>query len=227
MWAHSGGPDELLARLKNKDDRARMRGKSTTAVGSVERLVISAVKTEKNRWCEGLAVSAIAEKLKKDPWDVACDLMVEEELEAAFYCFTGDMNDVKVIMAHPAQMFITDGLRIGGMPHPRTYGTYPRILGQLVRDEKVLTLEQAIRKMASFPAQRFGLAGRGILQDGMKADIVVFSPVTVNGLATFAEPKQFPSGIEYVLVNGKIVVAKGKHTGTLPGEPLRNLSRQS
>ena len=220
IWAHSGGPHKLLQRLKNKDDRAKMRGKSTKVVGAVDRMVISAVKSKKNNWCEGLTVAAVADRLNKDPWDTMCDLMIEEELEVAFYCFTGDMNDVKAIMTHPAHMFITDGLRIGGMPNPRTYGTYPKILGQLVRDEKVLPMEQAIRKMTSFPAQRFGLAGRGILRDGMKADIVVFNPATVDNLATFANPKQFPSGIEYVLVNGKMVVAKGKHTGALPGEPL-------
>jgi N-acyl-D-aspartate/D-glutamate deacylase len=123
-------------------------------------------------------------------------------------------------MTHPAHMFITDGLRIGGMPNPRTYGTFPKVLGQMVRDEKVLTMEQAIRKMTSFPAQRFGLAGRGILRDGMKADIMVFDPATVSGTATFAKPKQFPKGIEYVFVNGKMVVERGKHTGALPGEPL-------
>jgi len=220
MWAHNGGPYELLKRLKNKDDRAKMRGQSTKIVGSVEGIVISAVKTEKNKWCEGLTVAAVADRLNKDPWDAMCDLMIEEDLQVAYYSFTGDMNDVKVIITHPAHMFITDGLRIGGMPNPRTYGTYPKILGQLVRDEKIMLMEQAIRKMTSFPAQRFGLAGRGILRDGMKADIVVFDPVTVSGVATFANPKQFPLGIEYVFVNGKMVVEKGEHTGALPGEPL-------
>ncbi len=219
-WAHSGGPYELLKRLKNKDDRDKMHGQSTKLIGPAEGIIISAVKTEKNKWCEGLTVEVVADKLKKDPWDVMCDLMIEEDLEVAFYCRTGDMNDVKVIMLHPAHMFITDGLRIGDMPNPRTYGTYPKILGQLVRDEKVLSMEQAIRKMTSFPAQRFGLAGRGILRDGMKADVVVFNPVTVSGTATFANPKQFPLGIEYVLVNGKMVIEKKKHTGALPGEPL-------
>jgi len=130
------------------------------------------------------------------------------------------MNDVKVIITHPAHMFCSDALRIGGMPNPRTYGTYPKILGQLVRDEKIMPMEQAIRKMTSFPAQRFGLADRGILRDGMKADIVVFDPVTVSGVATFANPKQFPLGIQYVFVNGRIVVGRGIHTGALPGEPL-------
>ena len=220
-WAHSGGPHQLLKRLKNKDDRDRMRGQGTKVVGEVEQIVISAVKTEKNRWCEGLTVAAVADRVNKDPWDAICDLLVEEDLQAAFYAFTGDMNDVKAIMTHPAHMFITDGLRIGGMPNPRTYGTYPKILGQLVRDENIMPMEQAIRKMTSFPAQRFGLSDRGILRDGMKADIVVFDPVTVSGVATFANPKQFPLGIEYVFVNGTMVVEKGKHTGALPGEPLR------
>ena len=130
------------------------------------------------------------------------------------------MNDVKVIITHPAHMFISDALRIGGMPNPRTYATYPKVLGQLVRDEKIMPMEQAIRKMTSFPAQRFGLVDRGILRNGMKADIVVFDPYTVSGVATFANPKQFPLGIEYVLINGKVVVEKGQHTGAFPGEPL-------
>jgi len=197
-----------------------MRGQGTKIVGAVEQIVISAVKTEKNSWCEGLTVAAVADRLNKDPWDAICDLLVEEDLQVAFYAFTGDMNDVKAIMTHPAHMFITDGLRVGGMPNPRTYATYPKILGQLVRDEKIMPMEQAIRKMTSFPAQRFGLPDRGILRDGMKADIVVFDPVTVSGVATFANPKQFPLGIQYVFVNGKIVVDRGSHTGALPGEPL-------
>lgn len=219
-WAHSGGPQALLKRLQNKKAREKMRGQSTKTLGQIEGMVISAVKMEKNKWCEGLTVKFVAEKLKKDPWDMICDLMVEENLGVAFYTFSGDMNDVKVIMTHPAHMFCTDGLRIGGMPNPRTYGSYPKILGQLVRDEKILPLEQAIRKMTSFPAQRFGLTGRGILRDGMKADIMVFNPFTVSGTATFAKPKQFPIGIEYVIVNGKMVIDKGKHTGAVPGEPI-------
>lgn len=220
FWAHRGGPYELLKRLKNRDDRDKMRGQSTKMLGSLEGMIISTVKTTKNKWCEGLTIAAVADRVNKDPWDAMCDLLIEEDLEMAFYSFNGDMNDVKAIMKHPAHMFITDGLRTGGMPHPRTYGTYPKILGQLVRDERVLPIEQAIRKMTSFPAQRFGLAKRGILRDGMKADVVVFNPVTVSETATFANPKQFPLGIEYVFVNGKMVVEKKRHTGVLPGEPL-------
>ena len=190
-------------------------------LGQIERIIISAVNSEKNKWCEGLTLQEVTEKLKKDPWDTVCDLLVEENLGVTFYNFSGDMNDVKVLMTHRAHMFGTDGLRIGGMPNPRTYGTFPKVLGQMVRDERVLTMEQAVRKMTSFPAQRFGLTGRGILRDGMKADIMVFDPAAVRGMATFEKPKQLPQGIEYVFVNGKMVVEGRKHTGALPGEPLK------
>ena len=130
-------------------------------------------------------------------------------------------DDVREILTHPAQMVCSDGLRIGGKPNPRTYGTYPKILGQLVRDEKVMPLEQAIRKMTSFPSQRFGLTGRGLLRDGMKADVVVFDPDTISCVATFDHPKQYPLGIEYVFVNGVMVVNRGVHTGTTPGSAIR------
>jgi len=219
-WAQSGGSHAMLKRLQNKDDREKMRGQCSKMLGQIENMVISAVKTEKNQCYQGLTVASVARKLNKDPWDTICDLMVEENLAVAFYTFSGDMNDVKAIMPHPAHMFCSDGLRIGDMPNPRTYGTYPKILGSMVRDEKVIPMEQAIRKMTSFPAQRFGLADRGILRDGTKADIVVFDPATVSGTATFANPKQFPLGIECVIVNGKVVIEKGKHTGTFAGGPL-------
>ena len=221
QWAFRGGPDALLKLLKNPEDRGKLRGHSNKVLGQIERIIISAVNSEKNKWCEGLTLQEVTERLKKDPWDTVCDLLVEENLGVTFYNFSGDMNDVKVLMTHRAHMFGTDGLRIGGMPNPRTYGTFPKVLGQMVRDERVLTMEQAVRKMTSFPAQRFGLTGRGILRDGMKADIMVFDPAAVRGMATFEKPKQLPQGIEYVFVNGKMVVEGRKHTGALPGEPLK------
>jgi N-acyl-D-amino-acid deacylase len=221
QWAQDGGPEHLLECIQDGKTREAMRLEAPALVGNADQLVISAVRTGKNQWCEGLTVEAIANRLGKDPWNTICDLLLEEQLEVAFYTFTGHMDDVKTIMKHPAQMICTDGLLIGGMPNPRTYGTYPKILGQMVRDEKLMPLEQAIRKMTSFPAQRFGLSGRGILRDGMKADVVVFDPAVVRGKATFEEPKQLPEGIEYVFVNGKMVVERGQHTGALPGEPLK------
>ena len=220
QWAFRGGPEALLTLLTNADDRAEMRGRSNKVLGQIEKIIISAVSSERNRWCEGLTLQEVSQRLQKDPWDTICDLLLEERLGVTFYNFSGDMNDVKVLMTHPAHMFGTDGLRIGGMPNPRTYGTFPKVLGQMVRDEKVLPMEEAIRKMTSFPARRWGLAERGVLGDGMKADIVIFDPVTVRGTATFEEPKQFPEGIEYVFVNGQMVVEKGRHSGALPGEAL-------
>ena len=219
LWAHNGGPYALLKRLKSNDDRDKIC-KSTKIKWPADEIRINAVKTARNKWCEGLTLATIADNLNKSHWDTICDLLIEENLEVSFTVLTGDMNDIRAMITHPAHMVGSDGLRIGSMPNPRTYGTFPKILGQLVRDEKVLPIEQAIRKMTSFPAQRFGLAGRGILRDDMKADIVVFDPLTVSGVATIDNPKQFPLGIEYVFVNGKLVGEKGRHTGALPGEPL-------
>ena len=220
QWIQDQGPEEMVAFLKDSKNRKSLEQEAPPLSGAADQLVISAVSTDHNRWCEGLTVKAIADRLGKDPWDAICDLLVEENLEVAYYTFTGHMEDVKTIMCHPVQMVCTDGLRIGGMPNPRTYGTYPKILGQLVRDEKLMPLEQAIRKMTSFPAQRFGLSDRGMLRNGMKADVVVFDPYTVSCVATFPSPKQFPIGINYVFVNGTMVVDNGTHTKATPGMPL-------
>lgn len=223
-WAHNGGPDALLQRIKSPEAWAKMTAGSGAGkeigLPDIGDLVISAVESEKNKWCEGKSLKAIGEKLKKDPWAVMRDLLIEEDLAVAFYGFAGHYPDVRVIMQHPAHMFCSDGLLIGDMPNPRTFGAFPKVLGRFAREEKVLTMEQAVRKMTAVPARRFGLKDRGVLLDGMKADIVVFNPDTVRDRATFAEPKQYPVGIEYVFVNGRMVVEKGKHTGALPGQAL-------
>jgi N-acyl-D-amino-acid deacylase len=116
----------------------------------------------------------------------------------------------------------SDGLLTGGHPNPRSYGTFPYVLGQLVREEGLLRLEEAVRKMTSIPAQRLGLKDRGILRDGMKADLVLFDPHRVASNATFDEPRQYPEGIDYVMVNGKLVIDNGVHTGAAPGRALRS-----
>jgi N-acyl-D-amino-acid deacylase len=115
----------------------------------------------------------------------------------------------------------TDSTFLGEKPSPRTYGSFPRILGQFVRDERLLSLPEAVRKMTSYPAQRLGIPDRGLLRDGMKADIVVFDPVTVRAVATYDEPRRFPVGIPYVIVNGQLVVDGGEHSGATPGRALR------
>ena len=138
-------------------------------------------------------------------------------------------EDIRRIMAARYTMIGTDAWGVNpagvpgyGKPHPRYYGTYPRILGKYVREEGVLTLEDAVRKMTSFPAQRLGLTDRGLLKEGMWADIVVFDAERVIDKATYQEPHQFPEGIPYVMVNGRIVVKDGQQTGALPGKVLRH-----
>ena len=124
-------------------------------------------------------------------------------------------------MTHPLTMVGTDALLLGDYPSPRTYGTFPTILSHYVRDEGSISLEEAVRKMTSFAALRLGIPDRGLLLDNMKADVVIFDPATVKSPSTRHQPKQYPTGIEHVLVNGRPVVDNGDHTGTLPGRSLR------
>ena len=128
---------------------------------------------------------------------------------------------MKPFFQHPSGMVGTDSTFIGAKPSPRSYGSYPRVLGEFVREDAWLGLEEAVRKMTSAPADRLGLKDRGRLADGMKADLVVFDPATVRANATYEEPRQFPDGVEYVVVNGVVVVDQGQHTGALPGRVLR------
>mgnify|MGYP003308192496 CR=1 FL=1 len=135
---------------------------------------------------------------------------------------TGNPDNIRTIVRHPAHIVGSDGLLSGDMPYPRSYGTFPYVLGQFVREEGILRLEEAVRKMTAIPAQRLGIRDRGVLRDGMKADIVVFDPDRVQAKSTFEQPKQYPEGIDYVAVNGKLVVDHGQHTGALPGRALRS-----
>jgi N-acyl-D-amino-acid deacylase len=222
LWAWVGGPYALLERLKSGVVRTKMREEQAQNLETRSRtLYIASVKSEKNKWCEGLILRAIADKLGKDIMSTVCDLLVEENLEVTANGFGGDYRDIKVIMQHPVGMIASDTVLLGEMPNPRAYGTFPKVLRWLVREERLLTLEEAVRKMTSRPAIRYGLSDRGTLRDGMKADIVIFNPETVRDTATLAKPKQYPIGIDYVFVNGTLVVDKGKHTGALKGEPIR------
>ena len=132
-----------------------------------------------------------------------------------------DEEDVTRIMAHPTVSIITDGL-LGGKPHPRVYGSFPRVLGHYVREQGVLGLEEAVRKMTSAPAQKLRLKSKGVLASGMDADVTVFRPETVIDRATYDDPRQFSPGIEWVMVNGQVVVERGTHTGARPGRTVRS-----
>ncbi|UCD45953.1 MAG: D-aminoacylase [Candidatus Bathyarchaeota archaeon] len=237
-WAHDGGIEKLLERLGDPDARARMRSDIEEGIpgwenfaGELgwENVMVSSVKSDENKPFEGKNLEEICEmRGDADAFATLFDLILEEEGSVSMIIFAMDEGDVRRIMGHPLQMVGTDsgasaadGFMRRGKPHPRGYGSYPKILGRYVRELGVLGLEEAVRKMTSFPAQRFGISDRGILRPGMWADVVVFDPKTVTDKATYQDPHQYPEGLEYVLVNGRIAVEKGKHTGTLAGGTLR------
>jgi N-acyl-D-amino-acid deacylase len=182
--------------------------------------VVSAVKTDANRFVEGKSVAQIARETRKTPLDAVCDLLLAEENAVTMVLFYGSEEDVKEIMKNESMMLCTDGI-VGGKPHPRVYGTCAHFLGKYVREEKVLSLPQAVKRMTSFPAQRLRLQDRGILREGMVADIVIFNPDTIIDKGTYPEPNQYPDGILYVLVNGEIAVDHGKLTSRRAGKVIR------
>ena len=222
-WVHAGGPKMFLERIGSREVREQIKDKVYPQWGGDMRdYIFSHLGSDKNREWEGRSLEDMARAQDKSMVDTICDLLVEENLDVAFVAKTGNPDNIRTILGHPAQMVGSDGLLNGEMPNPRSYGTFPFLLGQLVREEKAIRLEDAVRKMTSIPAQRLGLKDRGILRDGMKADLVVFNPETVRATATFEDPKRLPVGIDYVLVNGQLVVDGGKHTGNLPGRALRH-----
>jgi N-acyl-D-aspartate/D-glutamate deacylase len=237
-WAHEGGMERLLERLKDSELRGRMRRDLEEGLpgwenfaGELgwENIYVTHAITDGNKPLEGKNLGEIREaRGDPDEYTSLFDLLLEEEGAAGMIIFSMDEGDVRRIMSHPLQMVGTDsgsssttGFMRRGKPHPRGFGSYPKILGRYVREHRVLGLEEAVRKMTSFPAQRFGLLDRGLLRPGMRADVVVFDPDTVIDRATYQDPHQYPEGIEYVLVNGEVTVDGGEYTGALAGRTLR------
>jgi N-acyl-D-amino-acid deacylase len=176
---------------------------------------------------EGLPVSEAAKKAKKDPFQFTFDLLIQENFAPRVVRFGIKENDVRTVLSYGDTMIGSDGSCLApygplgkGKPHPRNYGTFPRVIAQYVRQTKLLRLEEAIRRMTSLPAQRFKLQGRGIVRTGMYADLCVFDLSKIQDTATYSRPHQYPKGITHVIVNGQVVVKNGKHTGKLPGKPI-------
>ncbi len=227
---HAGGTAKLLERLKNPAIREEIRQVQENIkperwdnwVGSIgwQNIVVSAVKTDRNRFVEGKSVAEIAQITKKTPLDAVSDLLLAEENAVTMVLFYGSEEDIKEIMRSEYMILCTDGI-VGGKPHPRVYGTCARFLGKYVRDEKVLTLPQAIKRMTSLPAQRLRLQDRGLIREGLVADIAIFNFDTIIDKGTYAEPNQHPTGIRYVLVNGQIAVDNGKPNSLRAGKVLR------
>ncbi len=225
-WTHEGGPQALLARLRDPKVRSRMRQESDPRAArwrAGDGITLGGFRKPQNKKLDGMTIGQIADELAKDPLDALCDLLLDENLgisEVGLYANNATNN--RKVLAHPRCMVGSDALLLGDYPSPRSYGTFPKVLGDLVRDEGLLSMADAIRKITSLPAQRLGLQDRGILRNGFAADLVVFNPLEIHSPATLESPRQFPLGISHVMVNGVLVIDDGEHTGALPGRVLRN-----
>jgi N-acyl-D-amino-acid deacylase len=245
-WSLDGGVPKLLARLADPETRSRIKRDVEQVVpewptwkpgGWPHNLVeatgwenvwIMWVESERNKGCEGKSVARLAEETGKDPFDAAADLILEEQghVTALYIGVSGDLDEewaLRQIIQHPNASIETDAFSLGrGKPHPGLYGSFPRVLGQYAREERLLTLEEAVRKMSSLSAERFQLEDRGLVRKGYWADLTVFDPETISDNTTYLEPEQPPAGIELVLVNGAPIVEDGHvDTTTLAGRVLR------
>jgi len=223
-WAHEGGAEKILERLGDPETRERMKKEQRLNYPPEKILVIRA---KNNPQYTGKNLKEIGEMMGKPPMDAMFDLLIMEETQVPSVMFGMSEEDVRRVMQSPHGMVGSDGSAITQegiwaemKPHPRYYGTFPRVLGHYVR-EGVISLQEALRKMTSAPAQKMGFRDRGVLREGYKADVTVFDPATVKDEATFTDPHRYASGIPYVLVNGVPVIEKGEYTGALPGKALR------
>jgi len=233
-WAQVGGAKAVAERLSNPDVRAQLRKdweenraewEERGGIRDWTDIVVSECHARLDVLGKSIAEIAAAEG--KDPLETAFDLIVVSEGQVGCVWFDQSEENVRTLMRHPMVAVGSDGSSMSPhgilgqrRPHPRSYGTFPRVLGRYVREEKVLSLEEAVRKMTSLTAERFGLTDRGVIREGAWADLVLFDAQTVADRATFTDPHQYPVGIPYVIVNGVVVIDDGEHTGALPGQVL-------
>jgi dihydroorotase/N-acyl-D-amino-acid deacylase len=237
-WAVDGGTTKLLERLQNPETRRKIRQDMLTPsdmwdnewqeIPGPQSVLISVVQNPSLVQYQGKTLADVAKMMKKDPIDALFDILVQDQAFTSVAVFGMSERDVALALEQPwvsinndSQGTSPDGLLGKEHPHPRAYGTFPRIIRKYVREEKLLSLEEAIRKFTSLPASRMRLADRGVLKAGMWADVVVFDADSVRDLATFEKPNQLSVGMSWVLVNGVPVIADGKATGALPGKVLR------
>ena len=229
-WVHDGGTDKLLERLNNPEDRKRITHDikngikgwdNFVAFAGLDGIFVTDTKTDKNKDVIGKNLLQLGEMKGKDPLEATYDLLYQEGNAVSMVDFYGLEEHVKAFIARPEQNVCTDGL-LGGTPHPRVYGAFPRVLGKYVREENVIPLEEAVRKMTGRSAEVFNVKERGLLKSGYFADIVVFDPATIIDKGTYTDPRQYPEGICHVVVNGQFAVSDGKlQDGVMAGKVLR------
>ena len=225
-WAHDGGVEMLLARIKDNETREKIKAEygerfdGNRATGW-DQVLVTYVESAENKQFEGKNLAEIAEIRDQQPVDALMDIVIEEKNMASMASFTMSEEDIKRIMSHPLGMVCTDGLLLG-KPHPRAYGAFPRVLGRYVREQGVLGLEEAVRRMTSYPCGVFNLGNRGLIKEGFIADLVVFDPTSILDSSTYEDPRRFPVGVEHVIVSGVISVSNGQYTGDRNGKVIRS-----
>ncbi len=230
VWAREGGPEKFAQILNDPAMREKIKNDPDFKTwvmehGSWDGIVMARATKPANKEFEGMSIAQIA-KLRgdADPADTCLALMADEDGKIFGVFHTMSEEDVQLVMKQPWVSIASDGsavnLKEPGVPHPRSYSTNPRVLGHYVREVKLLTLEDAVRKMTSLPAQILGLKDRGQIREGFAADVVVFDPKTVGATNLYEKPKLYPAGIPYTIVNGVVVIDHGQHTGARPGRPL-------
>jgi N-acyl-D-amino-acid deacylase len=236
-WTQNGGYPELLKRLHDPETRKKIAAEIKVdsdkwenlylAAGSPDRIILADFTAEQLKPLEGKSLAEIAKMRGKDPIETIMDLLVENEKRIGAMYFLMSEENVKKEIARPWISFGSDeasqapeGVFLKSTPHPRAYGTFARVLGKYSREEKLLTLSEAVRRLSALPATNLGLDHRGFMQEGMFADVVVFDPATVSDRATFTDPRQYAVGMKHVFVNGQQVLKNGEHTGAKPGRAL-------
>jgi N-acyl-D-aspartate/D-glutamate deacylase len=244
-WAHDGGAKAMIERLKDPALRPRLEREILngipdsdwynhyTATGGWEGMLLVTIRNPKYKQFEGKRMSEVIKTMDKSPLDALFELLVENNGSVPTVYFHHAEEDMRYALKQPFVSIGSDGTAVktegplaAGNPHPRYYGTFPRVLGRYVREEKLISLEEAVRKMTSANAAKIRIYDRGLLRPGQWADVTIFNPETIIDHATFEKPHQYATGVEYVIVNGKVVLERGRHTGARPGAILYGQGRK-
>ena len=233
LWSRDGGTDAFLNRLSDNAEKARMIGyvekKISNLDGDWNGVLISSIGKKEFRHYQGKTILQISDQLRLNPFETTVKIILDSENQVMMMGFGMEEKSTEQILAHPLVMIASDAGSHAPYPpmnksiaHPRAYGTFPRAIAHYVKERKICSLEEMIRKMTGLPAEKIRLKDRGLLKKGMKADLALFNYDTIKDKATFTEPHQYPEGIHYVIVNGELVIDKGEHTGAMPGRVLKN-----